>query len=720
MNLTIPVEAVATYPLPGTVLPNAVRFSPDNEWITFLDSQDNSLTNQLYRLHLVSGKQELLADSADIGSTEENLSLEAKLHRERLRQRSLGITQYAWGKLGHILIPLPTGLYILDEPGQSLRLLVSANAGTIQNGRFSPNGQFVTYVQHDEIHLVSAEGGASIPLTFGAKEAGKTHGLAEYIAQEEMGRRQGYWWAPNSRMLAYTEVDEQHIPIYRIMHLGKEAVGESAQEDHRYPFAGKPNAKVRLAVISIDEKQPVWMDLGDDEDIYLARVSWAGNGRLIAQILNREQTRIQVVLLDPTTGEKKVLLEEKTDVWINLHNEFRVIPPHSQLPAGGFIWASEKTGFRHLYLHDWQGNELRPLTQGEWMVDALAAVDHKNQQIYFTATKESPAEKHLYRTGFYEAATEKLTYQSGIHQVSLNLVQQSFIDITSNIDATLSLSIVSLKQLRKPKQLFVATDSKIAEYQLRPPQIVTFQNRTNETLYGAIYHPPAHFGQGPFPTIVSVYGGPHAQRVTNQWLLTADLRAQFLSQHGFLVFKCDNRGSARRGLAFEGHLKYDMGNHEVMDQVDGVQWLAGQGLTDIQRVGIYGWSYGGYMALMCLAKAGDIFKTAVSGAPVTHWDGYDTCYTERYMGLPQQNPEGYERSSVMHHIESITGNLMIIHGLIDENVHFRHTARLINALIKARKPYDLRLFPDERHSPRGLHDRIYMEEQIRDYFVKTI
>ncbi len=249
---------------------------------------------------------------------------------------------------------------------------------------------------------------------------------------------------------------------------------------------------------------------------------------------------------------------------------------------------------------------------------------------------------------------------------------------------------------------------------------MALQNRAGVTLFGTVYRPPAIFGDGPFPTIVSVYGGPHAQRVTNSWALTVDMRAQYLAGQGFLVFKLDNRGSARRGLAFEASIKHNMGDVEVADQVDGVRWLVEQGLADPARVGIYGWSYGGYMAAMCLARAGDAFQVAVAGAPVTHWDGYDTCYTERYMGLPQTNPDGYKASSVMHHLDKMTGKLLLVHGLIDENVHFRHTARLINGLIAAGKRYDLLLFPDERHMPRKADGRLYMEEQIADYFKKHL
>jgi dipeptidyl-peptidase-4 len=263
-------------------------------------------------------------------------------------------------------------------------------------------------------------------------------------------------------------------------------------------------------------------------------------------------------------------------------------------------------------------------------------------------------------------------------------------------------------------------DPRIATLGLRPPELVTLKNRVGVPLYGAIYHPPEHLGARPYPTIVQVYGGPHAQLVTRGWSMTVAMRAQYLARQGFVVFVLDNRGSARRGLAFEGAIKHAMGHVEVEDQVDGVRWLVDQGIADPDRIGVYGWSYGGYMALMCLARAPEVFHVAVAGAPVTHWDGYDTHYTERYMGSPQSNAEAYAASSVMPYVDDIHGKLLLVHGLIDENVHFRHTARLINALIRARKPYDLLLFPDERHMPRKLEDRVFMEEQICAYFKRNL
>jgi dipeptidyl-peptidase-4 len=716
----LPIEAVATYPLPGMAIPGAVQFSPDGTKISYLHSGEGSLTRQLYQFDIESGTHALLVDAATSGNTEENISLEEALRRERMRQREVGITQYTWHKSGKILIPLQGGIFVVDEPGAAMRELLPPSSSPAIDPQFSPDGKWVAYVQNAELHVIAVAGGTPKQLTFGAAESGKTHGLAEFIAQEELDRKRGYWWSPNSQSLAFAEVDETHIPVYRIMHQGKEAVGEGAQEDHRYPFAGMPNAKVRLGVVSIDGNEPTWMDLGDDEDVYLARAQWASSEKLLVQMLNREQSQLDLLLLNPTTGENRTLLTEASDVWINLHKMLRPFPPTPSLPNGGFIWASERTGFQHLVVVDWNGEVIRPLTQGNWLVTSIAAIDAKNEQLYFTATKESPTETHLYSVSLAGGSITKITKEAGTHALVVDTANQRFINIHHNTETPPNITLRSLENGKLLQTIYTSTDERIAAYDLPIPELVTLKSRDGETLYGAIYRPPETYGHGPFPTIVSVYGGPHAQRVTNSWGLTVDMRAQYLSQLGFLVFKLDNRGSARRGLAFEGAIKHDMGNLEVQDQVDGVRWLVDQALCDPGRVGMVGWSYGGYMAAMSLARAANTFRVAIAGAPVTHWDGYDTGYTERYMGTPQTNPDGYDISSIMKHVENIEGKLLLVHGLIDENVHFRHTARLINALIQARKPYDLLLFPNARHMPRGLADRIYMEERIRDYFVHNL
>ncbi|MCB0011834.1 MAG: DPP IV N-terminal domain-containing protein [Anaerolineales bacterium] len=714
---SIPLEEVARRPGPGQAIPGNIQFSPDDKLITFLLSPDGSLDRQLYGFDPETGERQLLLAPAGGGTTEATVSLEEALRRERQRQLETGVTSYIWApKEARILLPLQDGLYMLDEIGGQPRPLVKGDGNPILDPRFSPDGQWVAYVQAAELYVVPVSGGEPRQLTFGAREAGLTHGLAEFVAQEEMRRSRGYWWAPGSNSLAFVEVDERHIPVYRIMHQGKAALGTGAQEDHRYPFSGRANAYVRLGVVPLEGDDPVWMDLGSDPDIYLARVNWLPGGQLIAQVENRRQTELAMWRYMPGTGRSQRLVHEASDVWINLHELFRPLP-HSDKPySEGFIWGSEKTGFMHLYLHDREGNLIRPLTAGDWMVTGLAAVDKANELIYFTATLDSPLENHLYVTSFAGETPRRITTKPGMHSVTIDHACERFVDVHQAIDQPPQVTLCALADGAVLATIYDEVDPRIAEMGLEPPELVSLTNRDGITLHGAIFRPDSA-GDGPYPTIVQVYGGPHAQMVTNGWGLTVFMRAQYLRSLGFLVFVLDNRGSARRGLAFEGAIKWDMGDLEVQDQVDGVNWLVAQGLTDPERVGIYGWSYGGYMSLMCLARAPETFKVAVSGAPVVHWDGYDTHYTERYMGLPADNPDGYEVASVLNHVAGIQGKLLLVHGLIDENVHFRHTARLINALIAARKPYDLLLFPDERHSPRRLGDRVYMEERVRDYFL---
>jgi dipeptidyl-peptidase-4 len=710
------IEEVAKYPRPGMAFPDALAFSPDGQLVTYLWSPTGDLNRQLYVFDSETGEKSSLLAPPDGGTTEESLSLEEALRRERQRQLEVGVTEYAWAKRANrLLIPLQGDIYLQDGPKAPLRLLVEGADAPLLDAQLSPDGRRVAYVQDTELYTVPADGGEPRQITDGARDTGRTHGLAEYIAQEEMERRHGFWWSPDSEWIAFTEVDETHIPVYRIAHQGKDETGEGAQEEHRYPYPGEANARVRLGVVPAEGGEPVWMDLGEEEDIYLARVQWLPDGRLSAQVENRQQTELELVCFDPHTGRRTTLLREVSNVWINLNDMFRPLEAD-----GGFVWASERTGFRHLYLYDEGGELIRPLTEGQWMVDEIVGIDERRRHVYFTGTRDGPTERYLYAVPLAGGEPRRITHQPGTHTIVADQACERFLDTHHALDRPPAVTLRSLADGSVLGTLHDERDPRVEKLALRPPELVSLQNRDGVTLYGAIFRPPAGFGPGPYPTLISVYGGPHAQFVVDEWRLTADLRAQYLSQLGFLVFKLDNQGSARRGLAFEGAIQGNMGHLEVEDQVDGVHWLVDQGLADPHRVGIYGWSYGGYLAVMCLARAPEVFRVAVAGAPVAHWDGYDTHYTERYMGTPLSNPGGYAESSLIHHVGGIRGRLLLVHGLIDENVHFRHTARLINALISARVPYDLLLFPDERHMLRKLADRVYMEERIRDYFVQHL
>ncbi|MEZ4452033.1 MAG: DPP IV N-terminal domain-containing protein [Nannocystaceae bacterium] len=722
---SLTTDDVAQYPLPGMLQPTSVAFSPDSAAITYLRSPDRSLSTQLYVYDPNTGSERLLIEPPAGGETEENLSIEEKLRRERQRERGLGITRYFWthhsAAVPRIVVPNRGGIYVIDAPleaGATLRELVPGGDKPALDPRISRDGEWVAYVQDDEIFVVPMIGGPPKQITKGARGTGRTHGLAEYIAQEEMGRSHGFWWSHDGARIAYTEVDETHIPPFRIAHLGQDAVGEAAEEIHRYPFAGQENAKVKLGVVAAAGGMTRWLDLGDAE--YLARVHWLPDGRLLAELEDRAQSTLRLVAYDVKTGASTELLRETSSVWVNLHHHFRALEETEGEAAGGFVWASEESGFLHLSLHAADGARLRPLTQGEWPVDGLITIDEKAGVVYFTAGREHPTEQHLYAVPLAGGEPRKITDGPGMHGAVMSHDFTRFVDSASSCEAAPSLTLRWTADGSALRSLPVPPDPRLATLSLPPPELVELPSRDGVPLHGAIYRPPAAMGEGPFPALVSVYGGPHAQRVTRSWGLTADMRAQYFASQGYVVFKLDNRGSARRGLAFEGALRHNMGDVEVRDQVDGVAYLVERGLVDPKRVGIFGWSYGGYMAAMALARAPETFKVAIAGAPVSAWDGYDTHYTERYMGTPESNPEGYKASAVMTHVDAIQGTMLIVHGLIDENVHFRHAARLIDAMIRARKPYELLLFPEERHMPRRLEDRVYMEDRIVDFVRRSL
>ncbi len=861
---------VASRPGPGLGQPTQLSFSPCRNYLTFLQPFDSGdlLARQLSVIRLsdvaslraanpgVLAFRRLWDPSLGRGllETEANLSLDEKLRRERARQMNVGVTQYAWpGVASRVLVPLGGNVFCKDvddsfgDPSVA-RVLFDKSSGGLSgdsphggalDATLSPDGKTLGFVRDAELYVVSAEPGsgpaqaqaqaqaqqpappAPAParrLTWDARGKGLTNGLADYLAQEEMDRYKGFWFSPDSQWIAFEQVDERHIPEYRIMHQGNDAVGEGAQEDHRYPFAGRANPRVRVGVVPVaappqQPPQVQWLDFSglelssgavlDTADLYLCRVDWLPDGSLAVQLMNREQSELLLIRFAGMQGQhgvaRHVLLRERSDVWINLHDLFvsfssrhgeellglappsaaPPVPPQASGAAGGassssssgaaagaaaaaaplgffFLWGSERSGYMHLYLYhlstgSGQLQQVRQLTAGEWMINSLVQVTVPLGLLFFVATKDSPLERHVYVCRLWPAPGShapggscseivRVTSEPGTNALVIDAECTMVVLSHSSLGraprtelcslhfeappAGAQLGRVSLKPFLTVHagEASLLVREQLAELRnaLRAPEMVSFPTSDGKAqLYGCLYRPDAaRHGPGPYPLVVAVYGGPHVQRVQDAWATTCDMRAQRLAQGGYLVLKVDNRGSSARGLHFEGAIKHVMGTVEVSDQVDGVRWLAAQGLADPRRVGVYGWSYGGYLSIMCLLKRPDVFRVAVSGAPVTHWDGYDTCYTERYMGTPASNPKGYHDGSAMAHVATMApdGKLMLVHGLIDENVHFRHTARLINALIAARKKYDLLLFPDERHAPRKQGDRVYMEQCIRGYF----
>jgi dipeptidyl-peptidase-4 len=701
------LDAVARYPRPGANVPASLAFSPDARLLTYLFSERGDLTRDLWAFDVQTGERRILASAPDGGETDQNVSPEEALRRERQRLREGGITHYSWAKeADRLLVPINGQLYVTSSAGEPLRLLAPATEPA-DDARLSQDGQRVVFVRGRELWVVDVAGGAARQLTFDSTET-VTNGLAEFIAQEEMGRREGFWISPDGGAVAYAQVDEGAIPAYPIVHQG----GETWRvETHRYPFAGGPNARVRLGVLSLASGETTWLDLGSDPDVYLARVNWCPTGRLVVQVESRDQRRLTLRAYDVATGAASLLLEEEADPWINLHNDLRFVGK-----SADFLWSSERSGYRHLYLYDGDGRLVCQLTAGEWPVDSVVHLDEERRCVYFLAGRESPVERHLYRVSLDGGDPVRLTEEPGFHHATFAANGSYYAHVQESRSSPPSIEVRSADHLQRMSVHRAPALDDVLD-QLVLPELVEVQASDGTTLHGALYRPRADL---PAPTVVSVYGGPHAQMVTDTWALTVDLRAQYLASLGYAVFKLDNRGSARRGLRFEGAIHRRLGTIEVQDQVAGVRWLVERGVANPERIGVYGWSYGGYMTLMCLLASETPFKVGVAGAPVTDWDGYDTHYTERYMDLPANNPDGYRQASALTHVQHLAGRLLVVHGMLDENVHFRHTARLIAALESADRQFDLLAFPDERHMPRATQTLRYLETQVADCFAEQL
>ncbi len=707
----VDAKAVAQLPHPGTVVPGAIAFTPDSRALSYLKADaPDSLSRVLWRVELPDGKPRIIARPPGGGDTDATVSREEALRRERQRLRETGITQVARASRADVtIVPLGGDLYFQKGGGPLERLTATPKPEI--DPKPSPDGSKVAFVRENELFVLDIETRQETQLSQGATD-GLSHGLAEFIAQEELDRPSGFWWSPDGAHIAYQETDERQIPLYTIAHQGGE---EFSIETHRYPFPGAANAKVRLGVVAVTGGATRWLTLADPgEDFYLARVDWDGPKTILVQMLARDQKRLRLERIDIESDQKTILIEETAQTWINLHNDLRIVEG-----TGEILWSSESSGCRQLELHDRDGKLVRKLTQGTHPIDGVVALDAKRREVWFLAArKEKPLETHLWCVGLDGTNGRLVLAQPGTHRAVVAPDGEHYVDTFS------SRSQPPVTTLRDRDGQIVTTlddagtDPRLARLNLAPPVLVSFPNRDGVTLHGAYYRPKAVQAGAKSPLIVMVYGGPHVQTVTNSWGLTADMTAQFLVAHGFAVWKCDNRGSSRRDRAFQDAVYRKMGVVEVQDQVDGVKFLlAREASLDGVRVGITGGSYGGYMTLRCLELAPETFHVGVASAPVTFWEGYDTAYTERYMSTPQDNPDGYKDSSVLTHVDRLTGRLLIIHGMIDENVHFRHTARLATALIQAGKDLsNCFLLPDERHSARRLPDRQYVAERLADFF----
>jgi dipeptidyl-peptidase-4 len=685
-------------PVPGTDGPSEVRFSPDGSALTYLQGAPGSQVRSLWRHDLASGERVQLAGPAPESERNETLSLEEQLQRERRRTGSLGITEYAWApRAATPTLVVPTGGRVLVGVGDTtVRGPLAPLAGVEEAAAvaISPDGTRVAFVHDADVWIVSVTGNdAPRRITADAGDA-ISNGLAEYAAAEELDRFDGMWWSWAGGHLAFAHVDEREIPLLTIPHPADSS--GSAEETHRYPFAGGPNARVSLRIVGAQAAESVDVMLPDATDGgYLARVVADPRGGWLVATLPRDQRALRWSRLS-VDGDLEPLWEERADPWINMDADTRI------LSDGRILRTTERSGFRHLELREPDGGTCRLLTAGAWVVTAVAHVDERRGLAYVTATGQGATERHLYRVPL-EAADpasdpNRLTTEPGWHESTFSDDGSRWADTWSNLENGPRLIVHGPGTNRS---VVTSAPSATAEtLAVSPPELLTLVGADQVTPLDAALYRPQRPAATPPPCVVWVYGGPHAQYVKRAWEMTAHPLRQYLARAGVAVLVVDNRGAAHRGIRFEAPLLGRLGHVEVADQAGAVRQLAERGEIDLERVGITGGSYGGFMTLRAMAMEPDIFRVGVAVAPVTDWRGYDTAYTERYLGTPEAEPGAYDASSALPLAPRIGGSLLLIHGAIDENVHLRHSERLAAALRAAGRDVEVVVLPADRHRTR--------------------
>ena len=716
------VERIYSAPSLNGYQLDGIEWSPDGKRVSYFQG-DGRGGRALWAMDAATGKSSVLvkADTLRAAFPAEKTSA--------IQSTGLGridAATYFWSPNGTALLLVGgSNLVLLDLKTMASKPLVKGDSD-VADPKFSPDGKWVSFVRDSNLAVVNLATGEIHALTSGGSEE-ILKGALDWVYPEELDATTAYWWSPDSSKIAYYEMDERPVTRYPIMDMSS-PVG--AMEYTRYPQAGEANPIVRVGVVSVSgaaaTAETKWMDTGTNTDMYLPRVDWLrDSSRVAVQRLNRAQNRVDLLFCDAATGASQTVLTETDKYWVNLSFDLYFFSDNKR-----FLWSSERTGFRHYYLYDLSGKQLDQLTSGDWSITGNGgigpgaashpAVDESRGDIYFLSNKDDVRETQLYRLSLKDKSVTRVSRESGTHDVVISPDDSAFVDAFSttmkpasqNLDRIDGSRVAVLDENAVPE---------LAEYHLSPVEFLNVSADDGTKLYADIIKPPNFDASRKYPVIINVYGGPQVQYVRNEWGRADFLWLEMMAEKGFIIFTLDNRGSFGRGHAFEVPVYHDFGKVELEDQLAGVRYLKSLPYVDASRIGIWGWSYGGYMALYGMANAPGVFKAGVAVAPVSDWRLYDTIYTERYMGRPQDNPAGYANSSPVAQAAKLKGKLMLAHGTGDDNVHFSNTSEMINALISAgRYPDDVMILPGRGHS-MGDHDaRVQLFERITAFFVNNL
>jgi dipeptidyl-peptidase-4 len=597
--------------------------------------------------------------------------------------------------------------YLYDIKSKSLEKLFSS---PVQEPAFSPDGTKIAYAKENNIYIYDIATKKSTAVTTDGKKNHIINGITDWVYEEEFAFVRAFDWSKDSRKLAYIRFDETEVPEFSMSVFNKNLYPQT--ETFKYPKPGEKNSEVSLHIYDVAGNETKKVDLGNYHDFYIARLQWTNDNNILsAQVLNRHQDNLDLLFIDGASASAKVVLNEKDKAYVDVTDNLTFLKDNS------FIWTSEKDGFNHIYVYNKSGKLINQVTKGKWEVTSYYGFDEKSKTVFFQSTENGSINRDVYRIGLDGKNKVRLTSKVGTSAATFSPNFQYFI---TTFSSSLQPTMYTLNEAKTGKEIQViennqALADKLKAYDLPSKEFFVLKTAKGNELNAWILKPKDFDASKKYPVFMYQYSGPGSQQVNNDWNNTDDYWFLSLTQQGYIVACVDGRGTGFKGADFKKVTQKELGKYEVEDQIDAAKVIGSYPYVDASRIGIFGWSYGGFMASNCIFQGNDVFKMAIAVAPVTNWRYYDSVYTERYMQTPQENPGGYDQNSPINHVDKLKGKFLLIHGSADDNVHVQNSMEMIEALIQANKQFDSQIYPDKNHGIYGGKTRIQLYNKMTNF-----
>lgn len=601
---------------------------------------------------------------------------------------------------------------------ESKKLTMLSEGGKQSYATFSPDATKVAFVRNNNLFYVDLATMKEVQVTHDGKFNFIINGSADWVYEEEYGFAKAFYWSADGSKLAYYRFDESTVQEYN-MQMWNDSEKYPVDYRFKYPKAGSENSSVGIFIYHLEDQKNVAVELGEEKDIYIPRINWTQDANLLSvRRMNRLQNKLEIIHVDAQTGKGNVVLTEESETYVDIN----YCDDLAYLSDGThFVRTSEKDGFKHIYLHNMDGTLDQQITSGDWEVTQFVGYNESTNSFYYISTENSPLQRHFYTIGLNGKKKKRLSTKDGTNSVNMSPDFKLYINYHSSLNSPLTVTLHDSKG-KKLKELKNNDGLKktAKEYGVQPVELFNFETPDKIKLHGWMIKPKDFDEKKKYPVLMFVYGGPGSQLVTDSWAGRNAYWHQMLAQKGYIVACVDNRGTDGRGAAFKKSTYANLGKLEVQDQISAAKHLGAKSWVDENRIGIWGWSYGGYMSSLCMTLGADVFKAGIAVAPVSTWRFYDSIYTERFLKRPQDNPEGYDEYSPVKHAHKLKGAYFLIHGTGDDNVHFQNAIAMQNALIKANKQFDSFYYPNRNHGIYGGNTRIHLYNMMTEFILEKL